>query len=115
MPGDFSAELTGFYSSSGYFGTTKYRPLYRIDAGLQKKFNNKEDMFRFTVNDIFNSGSHYKLVDNLSILGAVVNRNLTFGLVAYKLSYTHNFGNKALKGKRERSTGAEDELNRVHN
>ena len=39
----------------------------------------------------------------------------TFGLVAYKLTYTHSFGNKKLKDKRERSTGAEDELKRVHN
>lgn len=115
LPGDFSVELTGFYSSARYFGTTKFKPLYRLDAGLQKKFNNKEDMFLFTANDIFNSGSNYKFIDNLSIPGSVVNRNFNFGLVAYKLSYMHNFGNKALKGKRERSTGAEDELNRVHN
>jgi hypothetical protein len=115
LPGDFSVELTGFYSSARYFGTTKFKPLSRLDAGLQKKFNNKEDMFLFTANDIFNSGGNYKFIDNLSIPGSVVNRNFNFGLVAYKLSYMHNFGNKALKGKRERSTGAEDELNRVHN
>jgi Outer membrane protein beta-barrel family/Carboxypeptidase regulatory-like domain len=115
LPGDFSVELTGFYLSASYFGTTKFKPLYQLNAGLQKKFNNKEDILRLTANDIFNSGSNYKFVDNLSIPGSIVNRSFNFGLVAYRLSYTHNFGNKALKGKRERSTGAEDELNRVHN
>ena len=67
-----------------------------------------------TANDIFNSGGYARLADN-SIKGAVVNRSFNFGSLAYKLTYTHNFGNKALKTTRERSIGAEDELNRVHN
>ncbi len=48
-------------------------------------------------------------------VGAIVKRNFNFGLLAYKLTYTHNFGNKALKSKKERSTGVDDELKRVHN
>jgi len=39
--------------------------------------------------------------------------SLNFGMVAYKLTYTHNFGNNTLKDKRSHSTGAEDELRRV--
>jgi hypothetical protein len=31
------------------------------------------------------------------------------------ITHTHNFGNNALKDKRDRSTGAEAELNRVGN
>ena len=60
-------------------------------------------------------GTNYKFVDNLPIKGTVLKGSLNFGMVAYKLTYTHNFGNKALKEKRNRSTGAEDELHRVHN
>ena len=114
LPKDISLELTGFYSSAGFLGTTKFKPLYQLNIGLQKKFN-KEDILRFTANDIFNSGSNYRFVDEVSIPGAIVKRNFNFGLVAYKVSYTHNFGNSALKAKRERSIGAEEELNRVHN
>ncbi|MEP6950823.1 MAG: outer membrane beta-barrel family protein, partial [Ginsengibacter sp.] len=114
LPGGFSVELTGFYSSPGYFGTAKRKPLYRLDAGLQKKLGNKKDILRLTANDIFNSDAYYRFGENFSN-GAIVNRTFNFGLVAYKLTYTHNFGNKALKDKRERLTGAEDELRRVHN
>ena len=112
---DLSVELTGFYSSASYLGTALRKPLYLLDAGLQKKFASKKDIIRLTANDIFNSGSYYRFSENLPIKGTVVNQTFNFGLVAYKLTYTHNFGNRALKDKRERSTGAEDELKRVHN
>lgn len=112
---DFSFEATGFYASSSYFGTTKFKPLYQLDLGLQKKFKNKKDVLRLAANDIFNSGSNYRFTDDLTIKGTTVRRNFNFGLVAYKLTYTHNFGNKSLKEKRERTTSAEEELNRVHN
>ena len=115
LPGDFSVEITGMYSSAALLGTLKCKPLYQLDGGLQKKFGNKNDIIRFTVNDIFNSGSNFRFVENMPIPSATISRNFNFGLVAYKLTYTHRFGNKALKEKRERTTGAEDELMRVRN
>jgi hypothetical protein len=112
---DLAFELTGYYSSASYFGTTKFKPRYQLNAGFQKKFKNKNDILRVTANDIFNTGGNYQLVDNLAIKGTTVNRNFNFGLLSYKLTFTHNFGNTALKGERNRPTGAADELNRVHN
>jgi outer membrane receptor protein involved in Fe transport len=114
LPKDFSFELTGLYSSAGYFGTAKGKPIYRLDAGLQKKFSNKKDILSITANDIFNSGTYYRYTENLPT-GAFIKASFNYGIVAYKLTYTHNFGNRVLKDKRERSTGAEDELRRVHN
>ena len=115
LPKDFSLELTGFYSSASYFGTAKLKPLYQVNAGLQKKLKNKKDVVRFTANDMFNSGTNYRFVEDIPIQGTIINGSLNFGRVAYKLTYTHNFGNKALKGKRDRNTGAEAELSRVRN
>jgi hypothetical protein len=115
LPNDLTAEITGLYSSAGYFGTARRKPLYSLDAGLQKKFANKNDVLRLVANDIFNSGSHYRISENLPVKGTIVNQTFNFGLVAYKITYTHNFGNKSLKEKRDRPTGAEEELKRVHN
>jgi hypothetical protein len=115
LPKEYSIELTGLYYSASYFGTAKLKPIYQLDAGLQKKFSNKKDILRFAANDVFNSGTNYRFVDGLPIKGTILRGSLNFGMVAYKLTYTHNFGNKALKDKRDRSTGAEDELHRVHN
>jgi len=115
LPANFSFEITGFYSSANYFGTVKFKPLYQLNAGLQKKFRNKKDILQLTANDVFNSGSNYQMIDKLLINETTVQRNFNFRLAAYKLTYTHNFGNGGLGSKRERVTGAEDELNRVHN
>ena len=115
LPKDFSIELTGFYTSSGYYGTSKFEPLYQVDFGVQKKFRNKKDILRLAGNDIFNSGNHYQIINKLPIKETILRANLNFGTVAYTITYTHNFGNKALKGKRDRTTGAEEELRRVHN
>ncbi len=115
LPKNFSVEITGFYSSASYFGTAKRGSLYQLDAGLQKKLGNKNDILRLTATDIFNSGNYWKFGETLPNTGAIVNRTFNYGTIGYKLTYTHNFGNKSLKVKRERSTGAEDELNRVHN
>ncbi|HTF28413.1 MAG TPA: outer membrane beta-barrel family protein [Flavitalea sp.] len=115
LPKDFSIELGGMYTSASYFGTAKLGYLYQVDAGLQKKFNRDKDLFRFSANDIFNSGSNYRFDEKLPIPGAVMTGSLNFGLVAFKLTYTHKFGNKNLKDNRDRTTGAENELQRVHN
>ena len=115
LPNEVAIEITGSYSSPAYMGTAKRKPIYQLDAGMQKTIGKKNDLLRFAANDIFNSGSYFRFVDYLPVAGEIVGRNFNFGLVAYKLTYTHNFGNKALKEKRERTTGAEDELKRVHN
>jgi len=115
LPWDFSVELTGLYSSATYLGTAKREPFYQLDAGLQKKFPNNRDILRFAANDILNSGADYRFGETLPVSGVIVNRNFNFQLVAYRLTFTHSFGNSTLKGKRERTTGAEDELRRVHN
>ena len=111
-----SVELTGLYSSTGYLGTARKYALYQFGAGIQEKFGPKKDILRFTANDIFwNFGSNYRFVDNLPVAGTIAGRNFNFRLASYKLTYTHNFGTNNLKVKKERSTGAEDELNRVRN
>ena len=112
---DFLIEVTGYYASATYLGTEKGKPIYRLDAGLQKSFNFKKDIIRLMANDIFNSGGLYRISETLGNSGAFLSRDFNFRLVAYKLSYTHQFGNNASGGKSERPTGAEEELKRVHN
>jgi hypothetical protein len=115
LPGDFVLELAAIYTSPTYVGTAKRESFYQIGGGLQKKFLKGKDVLRFAANDVFNSGSNYQFIEYLPFSNATVSRNFNFRLVSYKLTYTHSFGNNALKGKRERSTGAEEELNRVKN
>ncbi|HVZ96116.1 MAG TPA: TonB-dependent receptor [Chitinophagaceae bacterium] len=112
---NISLELSGLYTSASYFGTAKLDPVYRIDAGFQIKFANKKDNLRFTANDIFNSGSKYRFADQLPVQGTVLKGSGNSGRVAFKLTFTHNFGDRILKSIHPRTTGAEDEMQRIRN
>jgi hypothetical protein len=114
LPNEFSIEVSGFYSSASYAGTSKREPFYQVDLGLQKKLSKKMDILRFTAGDIFNSGGDYRFAENLPVAGAMAGRNFNFQLVAYKLTYTHNFGNKALKENRK-GLWCRRRIERVHN
>lgn len=115
FPHDISLELIAMYSSVSYVGTAKRQPMYQLGGGIQKKLTGGRDLIRFAANDVLNSGSNYQFAENLPFAEAYVGRNFNFRLASYKLTYTHSFGNHALKEKRSRSTSAEEELNRVKN
>ena len=42
----------------------------------------------------------------------IVKNKYTYGYRGFSLSYSHNFGNDKVKGKRDRTTSAEDEKGR---
>jgi len=111
----YTAELTAIYSSAGYFGTAKRQPLYQISAGLQKKLKGDRDVLRFIANDVFNSGGYYQFGEVLPASGAVVNRTFDFANMSFRFSFTHQFGSRGLTDKKQRTIGAEEELQRVHN
>jgi hypothetical protein len=108
---DVSAELSGSYASAVYVGSAKRKALYQINAGIQKKLRGNRDIVQLSVNDIFNSGANYSFTESLPS-AASVKRTFDFNMVTCKLTYTHNFGNNAVR-KKERATGAEEELRRV--
>lgn len=115
LPKSYSLEFTGYYNSAAYYGTLKLKSFYEFDLGAQKKFKNKKDNLRLNLKDLFNYGSNIRFVDNEPSKGIFINGSFSFDQMDYSLTYTHNFGNTALRQKRARSTGAEDETNRVHN
>jgi len=115
LPNDFSIEATGYYFSAALFGSQTFNPVYQVDMGIQKKFKNKKDVLRLAANDMFNTGTQFTYVDNLPDKNTKVRGSYNFDQMVFKLTYTHSFGNTKLKGQRDRDTGAEDELKRVHN
>lgn len=109
---NWSAELIGFYQSKGLFGTTTFLPFQGVNLGVQKKLSNDMGMLRFGIDDVFNS-LMFRGEMNFPEQNLVSSNTFDFSQRTYKLSYTRNFGNKKLKGQRQRGTGAEEERQRV--
>ncbi|MEP6750771.1 MAG: outer membrane beta-barrel family protein, partial [Bacteroidota bacterium] len=113
LPKKFSLELSGFYQSKSLSGLSTVKPFGTLDIGLKKKLGQKSSL-QFSASNILNTMTIRSATD-LPEQNLVSSFNLNFSQPTYKLTFTNNFGKEKLKGKRERSTGAEDEKGRVNN
>lgn len=109
---NWSAELSGFYTSEGIFGTAKYDAFYRVDSGISKKFGENGGTLKFTVRDILDS-FEFRGGTNIPEQDLQTRNLFDFSAPTFLLTYTRSFGNRKLKSSRERKTGAETERQRV--
>jgi outer membrane receptor protein involved in Fe transport len=111
LPKDISISISGYYSSKYVWGLYTFEPYGGVDAGIQKKIGKKRSTLTFNVSNILNSGKSVLLADIPEQNLLMRNKN-TYGYTGFSLSFTHNFGNDKVRGKRDRTTGAEDEKER---
>lgn len=114
LPKDFSAEMVGVYQTKALSGAAVTLPFGVLNIGIQKKFKDNLGTLRFGIDDVLNSAK-LRLGTNLPEYNVVSTIVLDFSQRTFKLSYARNFGNKQLKGNRQRATGAEEERGRVTN
>jgi len=112
LPNDYSLELAGNYVSrviNGYFNWT---PTGFLNLGLQKEFE-YGGILRFTCNDILETNQlRWKSYDDTNIY---IEGRMKFDSRSFALTYTHELGNRKIKGTRKRSGGSQEEQNRVTN
>ena len=107
-----SAEVSGFYQSAGFFGTARFKALGAVNAGIQKKLKKNYGKLRFSVDDIFTTIKYKTFVERPE-QHFTTRSDYNFSQRTFKLTYSRNFGNNSLKEKRNRSTGSEEEMQRV--
>ncbi len=112
LPKNYSIEVNGNYQSAGFFGMFKMEPMLSMNFGLQKKLGPKYGTVLFNITD-FSGPPHYKLIANAPEHNLITDIDLRFVVTTFKLTYSVNFGNNKVKENRKRSTGAEDERQRV--
>lgn len=111
LPKDWSAEVSGFYTSGFLEGTLVGKPMWQVTLGVQKQFWQKKASLKLSVRDIFwtqyfRGTMQFSNID-LQIKSRWENRvaNVTF---------SYRFGNSKIQAARRRSTGLESEAGRVN-
>ncbi len=100
----FFAELSGNYQAPENYAFDRIRPIWFVNCGLQKKFENKSSL-KLAVNDIFNSNEIQATTRFTSYTEHFLVKRDTQTIV---LSYTYNFGNS--NGAMRRRTGGADDI-----
>lgn len=106
----FTAELTGNYKAKEVYAYMFLKPMWSVNIGAQKKFNNNSTL-KFSFNDIFfTSNPEARNIYTSYIENFIVRRDTR----VVTLSYTYNFGS-GKSGQPRKTGGADDLKQRVGN
>lgn len=111
LPKEFTLEVSGNYQSGGYFFAFRTNPFGSLNFAIRKQLG-PGGTLTFNANNILNTMAAAVSI-NQPAQNLVMSGRLKFEYPSYKITWSRNFGNGAIKAKRERSTGAEDERKRV--
>ncbi len=111
LPRGFTGEASIWYAGPGIWGGVfEYEPSYSINLGLQKQFFNDLMNVKLSVSDITYQSGWSGTSDFDGLTGE---RQGVWDSRKVALSVSYNFGNSNVKS-RQRSTGIEEESNRVN-
>ena len=113
LPKNISLELSGWCNTGSVWGLYRFRSIGMVNFGAQKKFEKKRSTLSFNIWNLLNSARSNQFV-NIPEQNLIVRTMQNFGYTTFSITYNHRFGKETVKGKRERSTGAEDERGRAY-
>lgn len=113
LPTDISLELSGYYSTKSKWGLYSFNASGSLDFGIQKRFIKKKSTLSFNIRNVLNSETD-KTYISMPEQNLIQRSKQIFGYTSFSLSFSRSFGNDKIKGKRDRSTGAEDEKGRAY-
>jgi outer membrane receptor for ferrienterochelin and colicin len=99
----FSAELSGNYRAKEIYAFETAKPIWSVNAGLQKKFYNNRAIIKFNINDIFFTNNSKAAV---VFTGYVESYDVRRDTRVAVLSFTYKFGNGTAPQRRK--GGADD-------
>jgi iron complex outermembrane receptor protein len=116
MPGDLSAEVSGYYHSLSFDGSRKVKGFGVLNAGIKKELKNNGASFQISVSDILRKeryiidyGSFTEEAFSIKSHVSFYPESSRFPII--KLSYSRLFGNN--KAKVQRSAVTNDEQERI--
>jgi len=111
LPKGFSIEVSGWYSSPSIWGGTyKTTEQGSVDGGVQKKLFKDKGTLKLAISDIFHTAP-WSSVNEYG--GLYTEANGDWESRQFRATFTYRFGNKQVKGARQRQTGSESEMDRI--
>lgn len=111
FPYGWRAELSGYYNSRTLRGTVLSNPVGSVAIGFSKSFLSDRFTLRIQLNDIFRTEITTSVIQYQNI---DVNFKQIYDSRFIRLHLTYNFGKKTVTRARHRSTGSQDEQNRIN-
>lgn len=108
----WSAEISGFYNTSGTYGQFVSIPTGMLNAAVQKKILNNKGTIKFNMRDIFKSFSPSGSITN--IVGATATYHNFVDTQVATLTFTYSFGKSTNVPAKRNTGGAESEQGRAH-
>ena len=110
LPQNYSIELSGFYNSKTVYGLFEINDQYSMDLGIQKSFANNKATVKLSARDIFGTLKSKAIAkyDNINL----ISRN-SWDSQKVSLTFSYRFGQDDLKPSRQRSTGMDEQRNRI--
>ncbi len=108
----WSAELSGFFNTSGTYGQFVSIPTGMLNAAIQKKILNNKGSIKLNVRDIFHSFSPSGTITN--IVGATATYHNFLDTQVATLAFTYSFGKSTNNPPKRDTGGADSEQNRAH-
>lgn len=112
LPKGWRIETSGFYNSPSIWrGTYANRRFWGMDLGLQKRLWKEKATLKLTFSDVFHS-MQWRGISRFS--GLTIDASGGWESQQFRLNLNYNFGSQQIKAARRRSTGLEEESNRVN-
>lgn len=112
LPHKFTAEFTYFYNSPTLNGVALIKSQSQVTLGLQKILPDNKGTLRLNITDIFwTNYTRWKTTIpnlNLDVIG-----HYKFEPRTLRLTYTRSIGNQKMKSTKNRTTGSEEERQRL--
>ncbi len=112
LPGDWSAEVSGFYQAAQVYGYMYLKPQWMLNVGIQKNLLQKRATIRLNATDIFWTGYPRATSNYNDYVESFVAKRDTRQVI---VSFVYRFGKRTLPPAMRHRGGAEDEKQRARN
>lgn len=111
-------ELSGYYNSPSYYGTSRTNGNGILNLGIRKDLNHNRGGFQLSIADITCAGSYSSYIGGLTTDAFNSQVHVRYNVESrkfpvFRLTYNRSFGSSANKSQRKENNASRDERNRL--